>query len=197
MPKCYSEQERAYIIARLKAEAAKCMGQYGIRRTTVDELVKRANIPKGTFYLFYASKELLLFEVILEEHERLESQLKQACASLDPGSITAGQLTQLIFEAFKAAEETPILKLLHSGEIELLARKLPPEVLADHFSHDTNMVETLFSAFAPASGPGTEAISTAFRALFLITLHKDEIGPGHYDEALTLLIHGLVAQLLP
>ncbi|WP_286081321.1 TetR/AcrR family transcriptional regulator [Parablautia intestinalis] len=39
---------------------------YSIRcpATTVDEIVKRVNIPKGTFYLFYKSKELLLFEVI-------------------------------------------------------------------------------------------------------------------------------------
>ena len=69
MPKCYSDQEREYIKKRLKEEAAVCMGRFGIRRTTVDELVKRVNIPKGTFYLFYKSKELLLFDVIQEQHE--------------------------------------------------------------------------------------------------------------------------------
>lgn len=63
MPKSYSEQEREYIKTRLKEEAAKCLAQYGVRRTTVDEIVKRVNIPKGTFYLFYKSKELLLFDV--------------------------------------------------------------------------------------------------------------------------------------
>ena len=56
MPKSYSDQERAYIRKRLKEEAAVCMGQYGIRRTTVDEIVRLVNIPKGTFYLFYSSK---------------------------------------------------------------------------------------------------------------------------------------------
>ena len=66
MPKCYSDQEREYIKKRLKEEAVACMGQFGIRRTTVDELVKRVNIPKGTFYLFYPSKEMLLFDVSQE-----------------------------------------------------------------------------------------------------------------------------------
>lgn len=46
MPKSYSEQEREYIKNRLKEEAAKCLVQYGIRRTTVDEIVKRVKIPK-------------------------------------------------------------------------------------------------------------------------------------------------------
>ena len=51
----------------MKEEAAKCLGTYGIRRTMVDEIVKRVKIPKGTFYLFYPSKEMLLFEVIQEQ----------------------------------------------------------------------------------------------------------------------------------
>lgn len=56
VPKSYSEQERAYIRERLKEEAADCLATYGVRRTTVDEIVRRVNIPKGTFYLFYQSE---------------------------------------------------------------------------------------------------------------------------------------------
>lgn len=63
MPKSYSEQEREYIRKRLKEEAAKCLARYGVRRTTVDEIVKRVNIPKGTFYLFYK----LLFSRLKEQ----------------------------------------------------------------------------------------------------------------------------------
>ena len=50
MPKSYSEQEREYIRERLKEEAAQCLAKYGVRRTTVDEIVRRVKIPKGTFY---------------------------------------------------------------------------------------------------------------------------------------------------
>ena len=82
MPKSYSDQEREYIKQRLKEEAAVCMAQYGIRRTTVDELVKRVNIPKGTFYLFYKSKELLLFDVILEQHEIVDQKLYEAVSRI-------------------------------------------------------------------------------------------------------------------
>ncbi|MDY4210978.1 MAG: TetR/AcrR family transcriptional regulator [Treponema sp.] len=37
-----------------------------MKKTTVDELVKRTGIPKGTFYLFYPSKEILLFDISQE-----------------------------------------------------------------------------------------------------------------------------------
>ena len=56
MPKTYSEQEREYIDKRLREEAMNCMAAYGIRKTTVDELVRRVRIPKGTFYLFMSPK---------------------------------------------------------------------------------------------------------------------------------------------
>lgn len=70
MPKCYTNQEKDEIKRRLMEEAGYCMAQYGIKKTTVDELVKRVGIPKGTFYLFYESKERLLWEVILVAHEQ-------------------------------------------------------------------------------------------------------------------------------
>ncbi len=31
--------------------------QYGIKKTTVDDIVNEANIAKGTFYLYFKSKE--------------------------------------------------------------------------------------------------------------------------------------------
>lgn len=75
LPKTYSEQEREYIDKRLREEAMNCMAAYGIRKTTVDELVRRVRIPKGTFYLFYESKEQLLFQVLMEFHKTIEKQL--------------------------------------------------------------------------------------------------------------------------
>ena len=82
MPKSYSESERAYIKERLMEEAEKCLAQYGIRKTTVDELVRRVNIPKGTFYLFYESKERLLFDVILRLNDEIQEQLLQEISGL-------------------------------------------------------------------------------------------------------------------
>ncbi len=195
MPKCYSQQEREYIIKRLKEEAAKCLSQYGIKRTTVDEIVKRVKIPKGTFYLFYKSKELLLFDVILEEHDKIEKQLLEALSSLNPKEITFEEMTDLLFSFFKAVEDIPILKMLNSGEIEILARKLPEDIVAEHLLQDNSMIERLFEKIVP-KGKNMEVFSVAFRNIYFATLHKNEFDERHYDDALKLLIRGLVIQLL-
>lgn len=196
MPKSYTEQERAYIKSRLKEEAGKCLEKYGIRKTTVDELVNRVKIPKGTFYLFYPSKEQLFFEVILEQHEILEQKLTKTVEQFDFSTATREQLTDLLFHFYKSTEGIPILKMLHSGEMELLARRLPPDVLEEHMGHDQEMIHQIFQALPGKPGRDPEVFGAAFRAVFLMTLQKEEIGEAVFDEALRLILNGLAEQML-
>lgn len=196
LPKSYSEQERAYIRKRLKEEAAACMGQFGIRRTTVDEIVKRVNIPKGTFYLFYPSKELLLFDVIQEEHELVNQRLYQALAGLAETELSAEKITDLIFEFYKLTEDMPVFRLMDSAEIELLVRKLPREVVQAHLREDTDTIQKLFSLLPVKKDVDIPVLSAAFHAVYYATLHKKEIGEAQYDQALRLLIHGVVTQMI-
>ncbi|WP_026664966.1 TetR/AcrR family transcriptional regulator [Butyrivibrio sp. FC2001] len=196
MPKSYSDQEREYIVKRLKEEAVKCLSQYGVRRTTVDELVKRVGIPKGTFYLFYKSKELLLFEVIQEQHDAINNDLAAALSVISRKAITADTLTDLIFDFFKKTEEMPILKLLDTDEVELLVRKLPKEVVEAHLQDDTDTIGQMLSMFPVKKDVDVKAISAAFHAIYFATLHKADIGEDSYDEALKILIRGVVSQLM-
>lgn len=195
MPKCYTQQEKEQIRKRLHEEAMSCMELYGMKHTTVDELVKRVKIPKGTFYLFYKSKELLLFEVLMELHERVEQQLYTLAAQINPQTVTASQLTELLFQIFKTASEMPILNTITPEDVDLLARKLPPEILQEHMGHDTNVAEQLFAAFPMKQGVKLDTISAASRGIYFSTLHKTEIGES-YDEGLRCLIRGLVMQIL-
>ena len=76
MPKTYSDEERNQIITKLKREANILMLEKGVKKTTVDELVKRVGIPKGTFYLFYPSKEMLLYDVTQDFHEEVDAYIE-------------------------------------------------------------------------------------------------------------------------
>ena len=196
LPKSYSDQEREYIVKRLKEEAAKCLAQYGVRRTTVDELVRRVGIPKGTFYLFYKSKELLLFEVIQDQHETINKELSDALLKTAGKGFSADTLTDLIFVFFKKTEEMPILKLLDTDEVELLMRKLPKEVVETHFQDDTDTIEQMLSMFPIKKNLDVKVVSAAFHAVYFATLHKNDIGAENYDEALRLLINGIVKQMM-
>ena len=195
MPKSYSEQERAYIRERLKEEAADCLATYGVRRTTVDEIVRRVNIPKGTFYLFYQSKELLLFEVIQEQQQSINRRLFQVISGLSGTKVSAEELTDAIYAFYKMAEEMPILKLIGTGEVELLARRLPREVVQAHLQDDTDTIGEMLAMLPVKKDVDINVVSAAFHAVYYATLHKAEIGEA-YDQALRTLTYGIVAQLI-
>lgn len=196
MPKCYSQEEKEYIISRLKEEAAKCLDRYGIRRTTVDELVKRVKIPKGTFYLFYESKEMLLFEVMIEQHDNIEKEMLEAISALRGTKATTDSMTDILFDFYKKAENMPILKMLNTDEIELITRKLPKDIVQNHLMQDNLMVERLFGVMGRESNEDLEAFSAAFRNIYFATLHRNEIEDGKFDDSIRLLIKGLVIQLM-
>ncbi len=196
MPKSYSEQEKEYIRKRLKEEAAKFLAKYGVRRTTVDEIVKRVNIPKGTFYLFYKSKELLLFEVIQEQQENVNRELYQAVSEIADTEFSAERLTDVIFGFYKMTEEMLILKMLDVNEVELLARKLPREIVEEHFQDDTDTIEKMFTLLPIKKEVDIKAVSATFHAIYFATLHKAEIGEEEYDKALRILIYGTVTQFI-
>ena len=195
LPKTYSDDERAYIKKRLKEEASYCLSNYGIRRTTVDELIGRVKIPKGTFYLFYASKELLLFEVLLEQHEIIAKQMLDEIKALH-GNATIDNLTEIIYDFFKATDETGLLRLLNTGEIELLYRKIPQEILKRHFIQDSSMIKNIIESLSLSQNININHFSTAFRNLFLWMIYKREAEEEYFDESLKLTIRGLVIQMM-
>ena len=196
MPKSYSEQEKEYIRKRLKEEAAKCLAKYGVRRTTVDEIVKRVNIPKGTFYLFYKSKELLLFDVIQEQQENVNRELYQSISGIADTEFSAEKLTDVIFGFYKMTEKMLTLKMLDVNEVELLARKLPREIVEEHFQDDTDTIEKIFALLPVKKEVDIKVVSAAFHAIYFATLHKAEIGEEEYDDALRILIYGIVTQFI-
>ncbi|MDF2472967.1 MAG: TetR family transcriptional regulator [Anaerocolumna sp.] len=194
MPKSYTEKEKELIIADLRFHAAECLATYGIKRTTVDELVKRVKIPKGTFYLFYPSKELLLFEVIMKWHDEIQNEFLQSILKLG-NEITVNDLTTVLFNACKKVEQTGLSTIFFSGELEILIRKLPQDRITEHFSQDDSMIEKLITRIPSAQDKDPKVYSAALRGVFFLLLHKNEIGE-YFDEALKLTIHGLVLQLL-
>ncbi|HKL98563.1 MAG TPA: TetR/AcrR family transcriptional regulator [Mobilitalea sp.] len=199
MPKKFSDTEKEYIVKRLKEEAMSCLAIYGVRKTTVDELVKRVNIPKGTFYLFYESKELLLFDAIRELHDEFEAQLQKEMRCYSNG-ITIEGLTDLLFKAYKQVNNTGLMLIMTNGELEYLMRKLPEKAVKEHLVQDDINIEQLFSFLLQGDKSmgdrEIETFSGALRAVFMTMMYKREIGEQIYDDVIRVMLKGIVMQIM-
>lgn len=197
MPKIYTDKEKEYIKKRLKEEANNCLNAYGYKKTTVDELVRRVNIPKGTFYIFYKSKELLIFDVINDLHEEIQEALIQEMMKLAT-DVSVDAVTNIIFKYYKAVERTCLFKLMTSNDMELVIRKLPDEMVKEHLSKDDMSIEKMLCTFPgiEVKDKEIEIYGGAFRALFLSMQYRREIGEKVFDQSLKCSIRGVVLQMM-
>lgn len=194
MPKPFSIEEKAYIKKRLIEEARDSLSQFGVRKTTVDDLVKKVRIPKGTFYLLYPSKELLFFDVLCKFQDEVQAELISQIQLLNQ-PLQVDPLSELIFSMYKRVGDSFIIKLISNGELDFLMHKLSASSLESHFENDIINAEQLLEWVPGPSGKDVETFSAALRGIFLMLLHKKEVGDQVFDQALKVLIRGVVVQL--
>ena len=195
MPKAFSDHERSVIQARLKKEAEQCLLSKGMKGTTVDDLVRRVNIPKGTFYLFYPSKEMLFFDVLMTFHDQVQADLLQQIQTMGL-PLTQEHAVEILFCLFKKVDGSFLSSFIGSGDLELLIRKLPPELAIEHAKTDDFSMEKFLSFLPIEAGPQRiHTFSAALRALFFTLFHKQEIGVDVFDEVIRIMLTGILGQL--
>ncbi len=195
MPKALSEKEKSIIRERLLTEAEESLKIYGVRKTTVDQLVSRVNIPKGTFYLFYNSKELLFYELFRKKHDEIQKSFLQKIESIK-NNISAFVLAELIFTTYKELDNSFLFKFITNGDLELVLRKLSSQELENHIEQDNLMMEGLLKIIPHMNPTKLEEYSGALRIAFISSLHKKEIGKDIFDNALKLTITAIIASML-
>ncbi len=58
--------------------AQRLFARFGLRKTTVDEIIRVAKIAKGTFYKYFPDKEALFLEVVEKESASLITAVREA-----------------------------------------------------------------------------------------------------------------------
>ena len=207
MPKTYSDEEKEKIINSLKYHANLLKQKKGVKKTTVDELVKRAGIPKGTFYLFYPSKEMLLFDVSQDFHEQVDEYIskgilkivKEKNIVLNESADLSGcieEFTDVILGAMEITYNSCLKVLLNPESMNLILSKLPDDILKNHREEDKSIGEGIIEAIALKKGMSVDALVGSFMMIIFGGMYKREVGEENWKNSMRLLIKGLVIQLL-
>ncbi|MFC2096044.1 TetR/AcrR family transcriptional regulator, partial [Candidatus Bipolaricaulota bacterium] len=78
MPRAFTATEKETIRDKLMEAGRNCFLRYGMKKTTLDDLVKPAGIAKASFYLFFDSKESLYLEIFISEIPAMMDRLMGA-----------------------------------------------------------------------------------------------------------------------
>lgn len=194
MPRKFTEYERTIIREKLRNAARSHLSQYGIRKTTVDDLTGSAGIAKGSFYQFYESKEQLFLDVIYLFHDQMQDSLLTRIEKIRT-TLTADKLTDLIYSLFLEVKSSFMYPLLQSGELAGLIRMLPDESVITHTAQDDFNLKQLLDMFPELSTKKLEIYSAALRGVFFTMFYKRELGVEVFPDALRTMIHGVVLQI--
>ena len=193
MATAFTNEEKEEIRKKLHKAAKECLQRYGVRKTTVDQMVAMADISKGSFYNFYSSKEMLFFKVLEEYQIDILNRLKEQLGQED--QINKDQLVQLLYDFYQDFRYSFMYTIFKNHEMELLIRKLPKEVITTHHLLDDRMVEKIVSKINIKETVSVEIVSAFFRTIAMSILHIEEIGEKQFDTILRLLIQGIVGQI--
>ena len=91
MPKVIPEYKTA-AKTKITEAARKVFAQKGYHDTTMDDIAKEIGVSKGALYSYFKSKEDLLKELSLQNHQTLRDIINTACKSRD--------LTQALEEVY-------------------------------------------------------------------------------------------------
>lgn len=192
MPKHFDINEKEIIYNRLIEEGKKSWGIHGIKRTSIDEICKSVGISKGSFYSFFDSKEGFFME-ILEAWERdVKASLMENLLNVkgEPKQVFISTLRNV----FNEVKSNPwFLRLMSDqGEYAALIRKQPEGRIENHILADDEDTGKLISLLGiELSDEEIRKISAALRALFVMLLHKEEIGEAYLDQVYELFLNGI------
>ena len=175
----FSAEENAAIRETLLREARRCAVTLGLRKTSVEQLTEAAGISKGLFYKYFASKELLFFEVLeegkdLPPDERIANVLLTACSRLS---------------------EIGAMKFIEEDSAYLL-RRIPAQVKAEHYHSDEVHIRDLLEESGLTPRGGIALAAATIRGLILTVSHQEQIG-ALYPQVLETLTRGACEELFP
>jgi len=194
MPKPFSESEKKLIHSRLIEAGFKQFSAYGLKKTSIAELATAAGISKAAFYIFFESKEALFMDVV----EQAEKEFRrEVLADIErPGPSPRVRLVAVFKKAFALWKTLPILHFFTRGDYELLARRVPAEVIQEHLRSDQEFVQEFINRCNRAGIPvraHPEEIDGLLHALFFTVLHQDDFGPDSLSASINLMIELVAA----
>ena len=148
----FSAEENAAIRETLLREARRCAVTLGLRKTSVEQLTEAAGISKGLFYKYFASKELLFFEVLEDIHSevyQVAEQVLEEGKDLPPDE----RIANVLLTACSRLSEIGAMKFIEEDSAYLL-RRIPAQVKAEHYHSDEVHIRDLLeeSGLTPRGG---------------------------------------------
>jgi len=187
MPRAFTNTERERIHDKLVDAGRSCFTRYGLKKTTIEDLVKIAGIAKSSFYLFFKSKEALYIELMMSEMPAMVKRLVDG--SFGATHDTREALILLLRAIVHEMETNEFARIIfdNTGQIEQLSAAIDFEGI---MKQSEAIFTPLYQAITEAQAQGKiiagdpQQIIYSLGLIKLIPLSKDRLPNAMYDSML-------------
>jgi AcrR family transcriptional regulator len=189
MGRPFNESEKETIKNNLLEKGRDLFARKELRKTSVGELTRAVGIAQGSFYAFYNSKEELYFEILESEEKQISAIIEKNLHLIE---MTRGEFKQFLLQTIDLIISNPFLKkMLDEKKYRALISKIPKGKFQKHLQEEYQFTNRLVNKFQEQEHMRQikpEILSGLLYALFLLQLHRDEIGKEVFPEMFEFLI---------
>lgn len=188
----FTERQNESIRSDLIREARRRGVTIGMRKTSVEQLTEAVGISKGSFYKFFASKELLFFAVLEDIHMECFAAARKSLLE-NARLAAADRAAAAILAACRWLSETQAFVFIEN-DAEFLLRRLPEDVKTAHYHDDETHIRALLEESGLQPQGGMALAAATVRGLILTVSHQEQIG-ALYPQVLETLVRGACREL--
>ena len=190
MPRALTEQEKCRICRKLLDKGKDIVFQQGMKKVSVDDITKAADMAKGSFYQHFESKEKYLYALMIDVHEQIFEQAGQML-------LSGGDLKATTRDFIRKLYHMPEMAFFTSNHLAIneLIDTMPDQEMLSANQMETDMFEKLMLAAGidiQKVKPGI--VHNYMHALFMI-LSSDLMIADYLQETVELIMESLITYI--
>lgn len=190
MARSFTRQEKETIKKNLMEICKKSWTQYGYKKTSVDDICKKAGISKGAFYIFFKSKEALFCEVLCSVQEQI---CNTAANIIEENKNKYGVAEALKF-IYQEYDKNNFLYNSDSTDFTILMNRLPDEQVK-RIKNATYMGRQLFldKPYLKLKIDTDMAVSVIYS--LIMNIKNKDVLPHSHIETFNFMVNNLIGNL--
>lgn len=193
MPR-FSESEKEQIRQKLLTEGERLFVMYGIKKVTIDDLIKAVNIAKASFYTFYESKEYLYMDIVQNIQQNIFSELEMLLN--DNASLSNKKRVKQVFIVMnECMARFPILAQIDSPTVDIISRKVSKERMMDYYRNNFDAAQSMCNHGIRFSCD-VKIVSLVFQSIYRSWIGLQEASADEQTAVTDILLNGAIDKIV-
>ena len=190
MPQIFDKIGRDKIRTQLLDTGFELIKQYGMKKTSVSQIAKKAGIATGTFYNFFPSKEEFIYQLVVYKRESVKAAFEELTAG---GKADRERFRQYLCRIY--LEDNDVFQYLSDEEIDILRSRWKEEYWKNERNDEQTSKWVLECLLGLKADVNWKVFANFTKSISLIRHGKDKLYAEEYETTIEMFIDAIIDHL--